>query len=328
MPLLILGAPETNYTRSSLDENDNDAFPTLIRSQSKLPTITFSKDAILNYLGKVKFQSYKAILVDSSLLLQAPRAAAAPSTLLLFVVTILPHVSLWGLTSSLSLLFSPSPFRLVESSIGLIFFAPFLLGTAAVIGLFWLLRQRQFSRTIHLLVLAVGTAFASIGILGFGLYIVGSAERPGAGDSVMIWDLSFTRNSISFLVISFLLGLLAVGSATLDGTIQPVVQQSTAFTSANLNVALRNIADMQAGLAALRNLVAGAFILGLPVVVRAWDGLRASAIGMGIVQIFITAVVAAIYFDLGQHVKRLDGVVMGLVDLSSLKNRPSFFDAD
>ncbi|KAI1367635.1 hypothetical protein F5Y08DRAFT_50165 [Xylaria arbuscula] len=328
MPLLILGAPETNYTRSSFDESDNETFPTLHRSQSRLPTITFSRDAVIGYLKDVRFLSYKAILVDSSLLLQAPRAAVAPSTLLLFVLTILPYVSLWGLTSSLSLLFSRSPFGLVESSIGLIFFAPFLLGTAVVLGLYWLFRQRQFSRTIHLLVLAVGTTFASIGILGFGLYIVGSAERPGAGQSVMIWDLSFTHNSISFPVISFLLGLIALGSATLDGTIQPIVQQSTAFTSANLNVALRNIADMQAGLAASRNLVAGAFILGLPNVVRTWDGLRGSAIGMGIVQIFVTAVVAAVCFDLGQHVKRLDGVVMGLVDLSSLKNRGSFFDAD
>jgi hypothetical protein len=226
------------------------------------------------------------------------------------------------------LLFAPAPFRLTEPSIGLLFFAPLLLGTAAVVGLPLLLNQKGFPRTVHLITLAVGAVFASIGILSFGLYIVGSAQTPRQGDSGLIWDLVFTRNSISFPVISFLLGLLALGSAILDGTIQPVVQQSTAFTSANLNVALRNIADMQAGLTCLRNLIAGAFVLGIPTVVRTWDGLRASAIGMGIVQIFITVVVAAIYYDLGENVRRWDGRVMGLVDLSGMKQRGSFFDTD
>ncbi|RYC59398.1 hypothetical protein CHU98_g6802 [Xylaria longipes] len=324
MPLVILGAPETTYKR--LGFNGQETSPMLTRSQSRLPTITLTKDAALQYLRTVKFQSYKAMLVDRGLLVQAPRAAVAPSTILLFLLTLLPYVSLWGLTSSLSLLFAPSPFQLNESSIGLIFFTPFLLGTAAVVGIPLLLRQRRFTRTIHLATLAVGTPFASIGILGFGLYIVGSAHGPGLGDSVMVWDLAFTRNRISFPVVSFLLGLLALGSATLDTTIQPVVQQSTAFTSANMNVALRNIADMHAGLTCLRNLVAGAFVLGIPTVVRTCDGLRGSAIGIGVVQIFITAVAAAIYFDFGEHVRRLDGLVMGLVDLSGVKNRGSFFD--
>ncbi|TRX99050.1 hypothetical protein FHL15_000392 [Xylaria flabelliformis] len=326
IPLLIFGAPETTYKRSSFDEQDT--FPILTRSQSRLPTITFTKDAVLRYLRAVRFQSFKATIVNRGLLMQAPRAAVAPSTILLFLVTLLPYVTLWGLASSLSLLFTPPPFQLNESSIGLIFFTPFLLGTAAVVGIPFLLRQRRFTRTVHLASLAMGAAFASIGILGFGLYIVGSAQQPGRGDSMVIWNLAFTRNSISFPVISFLLGLLALGSATLDSTIQPVVQQSTAFTSANMNVALRNIADMHAGLTCLRNLIAGAFVLGLPTVVRTWDGLRGSAIGMGVVQIFITAVVAAVYFDLGENVRQLDGLVMGLVDLSGVKNRGSFFDSD
>ncbi|KAI0418599.1 hypothetical protein F5X98DRAFT_363095 [Xylaria grammica] len=328
IPLVILGAPETTYRRSSFDGSDSDAFPALTRSQSMLPSIKLSKDAVLEYLRDVKFWSYKAIIVDRTLLMQAPRAAIAPSTLLLFALTLLPYVTLWGLTSSLSLLFTPPPSRLVESSIGLIFFTPFLLGTAAVVGLSLLYHRKRFTRMIHLLVLAVGATFASIGMLGFGLYMVGSAQRPRDAEAVMTRDLVFARNSVSFPVISFLLGLLAFGSATLDGTIQPVVQQSTAFTSANMNIALRNIADMQAGLTSLRNFVAGAFVLGMPTVVMTLDGLRGSAIGMGVVQIFITAATAAVYFDLGEYVKRLDGMAMGLVDLSGLKNRGSFFDAD
>lgn len=327
IPLLVLGAPETTYMRSSFGTNDH--FPMLTRSQSRLPNITFTKEAALQYLRSVKFLSYKAMIIDRTLFMQAPRAAVAPSVILLFTVTLLPHVTLWGLVSFLSLLFTPPPFRLAESSIGLLLFAPFVLGTAAVYGLpFLLLSRKHFSRTIHLVTLAAGSTFAAIGLLGFGLYIVGSAQRPGPGDSVMIWNLAFTRGGISFPVISFLLGLLALGSAVLDITIQPVIQQSTAFTSANMNMALRNMADMQAGLTCLRTFVSGAFVLAIPTVVSTWDGLRVSAISMGVVQIFITAVAAAIYSDLGEGLKRLDGMVMGLVDLSGLKDQGSFFDED
>ncbi|KAI1133237.1 hypothetical protein F5Y10DRAFT_131699 [Nemania abortiva] len=312
MPVIIYGAPETTYTRSSFDSND--MFPMLTRSQARLPTITFTREAVLQYLRNVEFAPYKVMIVDRALLMQAPRAAVAPSIILLFVVTLLPHVILWSLTSSLSMLFAPSPFRLGAPSIGLIYFSPFLLGTAAVVGIpLFLHQRRRFTRTIHLVTLAVGAAFASIGMLAFGLYVVASSRRPG---------------HISFPVISFLLGLLALGSAVLDSTIQPVVQQSTAFTSANMNIALRNIADMKAGLACLRNLIAGAFVLGIPTALTSSEGLRGSAIATGVVQIFITAVVAAIYFDLSENVRRLDGVVMGLVDLSSLKGRGSFFDSD
>ncbi|KAI0873566.1 hypothetical protein GGS24DRAFT_385303 [Hypoxylon argillaceum] len=312
MPFIILGAPETAYTRSSFDAND--MFPILTRSQSRLPTITWSKDAVLQYLRNVKFQPYKVLIVNRSLLMQAPRAAVAPSVILLFVVTLLPHVALWSLASSLSLLFARPPSSLQESSIGLIFFAPFLLGTAAVVGPPLFLYRKHFTRTAHLATLAVGAVFASIGILSFGLYVAG-AEIDG-------------RGGVSFPVVSFLLGLLGLGTAVLDGTAQPVVRQSTAFTSANMAIALRNIADMKAGLACLRSLVAGAFVLGIPAVVGAAGGLRDVAIAMSVVQLFVAAVVAAIYFDLGESVRRLDGVVMGLVDLSGLKQRGSFFDSD
>ncbi|KAI1177915.1 hypothetical protein F4777DRAFT_152993 [Nemania sp. FL0916] len=322
VPLLILGAPETTYKRSSFDTND--AFPALTRSQSRLPNITFSKYAVLQYLRSIKFQSYKAINVDRALLMQAPRAAAAPSVMLLMAVTLLPYASLWGLTSSLSMLFAQSSFSLTESAIGLMFLAPFLVGTSTAAIPSVLLRKQNFSRTTHFVTLIVGTTFASIGMLSFGLYIVGSAHVRGPSGSVVFAE----DNSISFPIISFLLGLLALGLVLLDSTIQPVIEASTAFTSANMNIALRNIADMQAGVACLRNLVAGIFVLGLPTVVRTLSGLRGSAIGFAVVQIFVAGGAAAVYVVFGQDVRRLDGIVMGLVDLSSLRQRDSFYDVN
>ncbi|KAI0391362.1 hypothetical protein F5Y17DRAFT_15347 [Xylariaceae sp. FL0594] len=313
--LLVLGAPETTYTRSNSGEDGN--LPLLATSQSKLPKTQFTRDAARKYLRAVKWFSYKAVVVDQTLLTQPLRAAIAPSSLLLFVITIIPYASLWGLASSLSLLFEGPPFGLSMTSVGLLFLGPFLLGSAAAIGARLLLLYRsRFPLTDHLVALALGTTLSSIGLLSFGLYMtgpIGSLER-GAGTS--------------FPVVSFLLGLVYFGSAALDGTIEPVVQQSTAFTSANMAVALRTTADMQAGVTCLRHLAAGVFVLGVPKAVSTLGGLQASAVGLGVVQIFVTMVVSAVYFKQGENVKRWDGIVMGLIDLAELKYHGSFFDTD
>ncbi|KAI1817950.1 hypothetical protein GGS20DRAFT_574511 [Poronia punctata] len=309
MPVVIMAVPETAYIRSGLDDN---TFPMLTRSQSNIPKIKLTKSAVL-----------QATVVDRAILTQGFRAAVAPSTILFLVITMIPYVALWAFSSSLSMLFATTRASGINaSSIGLLFLAPFSLGTAAAVGLRWALLHRiSLSRTIHLVTVGIGTAFSSAGILGFGLYV--SDSMRGA-----TWDQVSADNIFNFRIISFLLGLLALGSASLDTIIDPVIQQSTAFTSANMAVALRNIADMHAGLTCLRHLVAGAFVLGLPGVMQTVEGLRASAVGMAVVYIFITIVIAAVSFMFGRTIKSWDGIVMGLVDLSGLKHRSSFFDTD
>ncbi|KAI4859842.1 MFS general substrate transporter [Hypoxylon rubiginosum] len=322
--LLVFGAPETTYDRVVSPEAEP---PTLERSQSLWPNVTYTKEAAIEYLLKMKPWSYEADEIDLPLILQAPRAMLAPTTGLLFTVTLLPYAGFWGLASSLSLLFSPFPFMLASADLGALMTAPFLLGTPIVMALALPQFHRRFIQTVHLATIAAGTVLASIGMLGFGLYVAGSMEMPTNRSAAPLntpWDLGLDR--VSLPVASFLLGLLAAGSLVLDATISPVIQRSTAFTSANLAVGLRNTADMHAGLACLRSLVAGAFILGLPNAVFVWDGLRMAALGMGVAQIIVAAAACGVYWYWDENVRRLDGRVMGLIDLSILKRTASFFD--
>ncbi|KAI1142045.1 MFS general substrate transporter [Hypoxylon sp. FL0543] len=323
--LLVFGAPETTYNRLVSEDQQ----PTLQRSRALWPAITYTKEATMEYLVKLKPWSYKATEINLSVILQAPRAIVAPTTGLLFTLTLLPYAGLWSLVSSLSLFFSPLPFMLSSASLGALMTGPFLLATPVVVALALLLSHGRFTPIVHLAILVIGTAIVSIGMLGFGLYLAGSMEMAtdSSADPLSTpWDLG--TDHISLPVASFLLGLLAAGSLALDSTIQPVIQRSTAFTSANLAVALRNTADMQGGLTCVRNFVTGAFILGLPNAVFMWDGLKAATLGMGIMQIVVTAAVCGVYWRWDENVRRLDGRVMGLIDLSILKRTASFFDTD
>ncbi|KAG4223700.1 hypothetical protein PC116_g27837 [Phytophthora cactorum] len=139
---------------------------------------------------------------------------------------------------------------------------------------------------------------------------------------------SYGLNRVSLPAVSLLLGLLAAGSLTLDSTFWPVIQRSTAFTSANLAVCLRNTADMHGGLTSFRNLVAGTLILGLPNTVLSWDDLKTATLGMGIAQIILAIAACGVYWYLDENVRRLDGRVMGLINLSMLKKTARSFDAD
>ncbi|KAI5861951.1 MFS general substrate transporter [Durotheca rogersii] len=326
--LIIFAAPETAYDRVLEPEGQS---PTISRSQALVPVVTYTKEAALEYLATMKPWSYQASEINMRLILQAPRALVAPTNGLLFAVTILPHAGLWGLAGSLSLLFTPLPFLLSSSSLGALMTGPFIVAAPVGIALSLPIAQRYFRTTVHLGTLAVGGALASVGLLGFGLYLAAAMEMPtdgSAGPSSTPWDLGFLGDRVSLPVASFLLGLLAAGSLALDATTRPVIQRSTAFTSANLAASLRSTADMHGGLACLRSLVVGAFVLGLPSAIVAWDGLKSVALGMGVTQIFVIAAVAAVYWYWDENVRRLDGLVMGLVDLDELKRPSSFFDAD
>ncbi|KAI1101827.1 MFS general substrate transporter [Jackrogersella minutella] len=323
--LLVLGAPETTYDRVVSDTQP----PTLQRSQALWPNVRYTKEAALAYVAKMKPWSYQANEIQLPLILQAPRAMLAPTTGLLLAVTLLPYAGFWSLINSLSLLFSPLPFMLPSAPLGALMTGPFFLATPVAVVLAFPLFYKRFTPIVHLTTLAVGTAIASIGMLGFGLYLAGSMETPTDGSAKPFstpWDLGLNR--VSLPVASFLLGLLAVGTMGLDATIRPIIQRSTAFTSANLAVGLRNTADMHGGLTCLRNFITGAFIIGLPNAVLMWDGLKATALGIGITQIGVTAAACGVYWYWDENVRRLDGRVMGLIDLSILKRTASFFDTD
>lgn len=299
-------------------------------SEARWPRVAFTKDAAQTYLAKMKPWSYRAESIHLRLVMQAPRALIAPTTILLFVATLLPYVGLWSLASSLSLLFSPMPFMLTESALGVLMTGPFLLTTAVAAATILALTFvfKRYTSAIHVAIISTGTAIASIGVFGFGLYIKGIMQIPAGSDvdSATPWTLGYLGDRLSLPVVSLLLGLLGAGSLMLDATIRPTIQRSTAFTSSSLQVGLRNTADMNGGLACLRSLAAGVFVLGVPNAVWSWDGLKAATVGMGAAQVAIAAAVCAVWWFCDEHVKRWDGRAMGLVDLSLLKRQVSFFD--
>ncbi|RYP62647.1 hypothetical protein DL771_009640 [Monosporascus sp. 5C6A] len=325
--LLVFGAPETVFNRSNVELQT----PRATRPQPRWTQVRLTKDAARDYLTKMKPWAYNADSIDSKLILQAPRAFIAPTTALLFAATLLPYASLWSLASSLSLLFSPIPFMLQESAVGALMTGPFLAATAVAATLSISSFPRHFTTTIHVVTVAIGTGVASIGILGFGLYVRGAVQMRTEGSAPSTgspWDARFSGDNVSFPVVSFLLAFLGAGSLVLDATILPAIQRSTAFTSSSLLVALRNTADMQGALACLRNLAAGIVILGLPNAVWTWEGLKSAVVGICVAQIVVAGAVCAVWWYYDENMRRLDGRLMGLVDLSVLQPQGSFFDTD
>ena len=133
---------------------------------------------------------------------------------------------------------------------------------------------------------------------------------------------------LSLPLLSFQLGALAGGLYVLDTITRPVLARSASFTSSSVAVAQRSIGDMHVGIVVLRNLTAGVFIMAMPSAVAHAAGLRAAVIGLNVTQILLTGAIIALWWFFDEVIWRVDGKVMGLVDLGLLKQSASFFDHD
>lgn len=370
VPAIALGAPETVFDRAyTLAQTPATAASSKYKASLPItPRRIFSLETFNDYIIKLKPYSYSGPY-DLSTLLQAPRAFVTPTTTLLAVASLLPHSALWGLAASLSLLFRPLPFNLPPSSIGALLIAPFLLTTAVVAASSLLPRFLQktagtttnplvptkripflnlplpqctltavslrFTPKTHVWTIALGSLLTFIGILTFGLHITSALtprpdEDPVLAATTSVYALGYLAPRVNLPAVSFVLGLLAAGAYALDAAVRPAVAASTAFTSSNLGVALRNTADMSAGVACWRTLFAGVFVLVLPGAVWASrDGLKEVCIGIGIAQMVVGAVLGMVWWLWGEGlVRRWDGRVMKLVNLEMLRRNGSFFDMD
>ncbi|KAK2000468.1 major facilitator superfamily transporter [Colletotrichum falcatum] len=325
IPLLVLGAPETAYNRLFPD----DRTPTPRSSVSWTPKTLKplgkpSIEDVKAYLGTMKPASFSGPR-DLRTLLQGPRAFIAPTTLLLVLATFIPYCTLWGLAESLALLFTTMPWMLDPNGVGSFMAAPLILSVITVTGCaLYRKRHADYTTVDTVCTLAGGSALAATGILAFGL-TTHDAVMASSSDAFRTGGAGAT---LSFPTLSFLLGLLAAGVAVLDAAIRPIIWRSTQFTSSNLNVCLRNVADMDAGVACWRSLLAGVFVMAVPNAVVVWAGLKATVVGLGSTQLVFGAVMCAAWWVYDDYVKGLDGRVMGLVDLEMLKRTGSFFDTD
>ncbi|KAK2038694.1 major facilitator superfamily transporter [Colletotrichum somersetense] len=331
VPLLVLGAPETAYERMFPD--DRAQTPTTSVSWTSKPPKPLGKPTVEDikaYLATMKPVSFYGT-PDLRTLLQGPRAFIAPTTLLLVLVTFMPYCTLWGLSESVALLFSPMPWMLDAAGVGSFMAAPFILAIITVTGCaLYRKRHTDYTNIDTVCILGGGSAIAATGILAFGLttHNVMTASSSSLDGTMAAFRTGGAGATLSFPLLSFLLGLLAAGVAVLDAAIRPIIWRSTQFTSSNLNVCLRNVADMDAGVACWRALLAGVFVMAVPNAVVAWAELKETVVGLGSAQLVFGAVMCGAWWVYDDYVKGLDGRVMGLVDLSMLKRTGSFFDTD
>ena len=349
---LVLAAPETTYDRSFYSINTPP--PATPWSAKDLPlrprAPAWSPEGARNYLcaknlRPVAYAANVSRAAMASLLWQAPRAMAAPTTVLVALVSLLPFGALWGMASSLSLFFSPLPFGLPTTSVGILLLAPFLLATAVVAGAAYVSRAGHrraaisaasastfTSTSCSIAALAAGTLLSLVGLLALGLYVAScatlsaSAAAARHGSSFAIAATGMT--TLKLPVVSFVLGLLAAGAHVLDAAVRPMVRRSTQFTSSNLTIAQRNTNDMCAAVSLWRTLVVGAFVMAFPNAVWLSDLLKATSIGIVVAQVVVAVAVAFAWWRCDEAVRRMDGQIMRCVDLGILKRSGSFFDVD
>jgi hypothetical protein len=329
VPLMVLGAPETVFDRAYTLAQTPATSTSYMKSLPLRPRKTFSVEACKEYLSKMKPQSYSA-LVDRTLLLQAPRALIAPTTALLFAVSVIPVAAVWGLAGSISLIFSAMPFILTPSSLGLLMTGPFLLATiTAAAFAFTPAWHIHFTPKLHMAALAAGTILIMTGVLTAGLHVSGSMTRPAGDDGMTsVFALEYLGDRVKLPAVGFAIGLAAAGLYVLDATARPTIRRSTQFTSSNIGVALRNTSDMDAAVSIGRTIVAGVFVIAIPNAVWSMNGLKATCVGLAIAQAVVAALIAAVWWFWDENVRRMDGRVMKLVDLDMLKKAGSFFDMD
>ncbi|KAL8297800.1 hypothetical protein RB597_007160 [Gaeumannomyces tritici] len=341
--LIAFAVPETVYDRAFVFLNTPSTAGSYQKQQQQLkPRGDIDVEAVREYLGGMKPHSYNAVWVTKDLLLQAPRAMIAPTTLLLLLVTFLPFSALWAVAGTLSMLFAHLPFELTPVSIGALLTGPFLLGggTAAFFSLSPWWRSRQSLAPMNVLAVASGSFLVFVSLLGAGLHAESAMMAPmtAVSDMGMVTAADAAQSSpfmvggfadrMSFPGLGVLLALLGAGVYAVDAAVRPMIATSTQFTSSNMGVALRNTVDMESTLVIARAALAGVFVVAAPSMASAFDALRSALVGFGVSQLCVAGAVGAVWWLWGQEVLLLDGHVMKCIDLSSVRRTGSFFDTD
>ncbi|SPN98396.1 uncharacterized protein DNG_01441 [Cephalotrichum gorgonifer] len=316
LPLLALGTAESNFDHAWSVSLQTPSTTRQFGTPNLIPRgpLRISKEDVMAYLKSIPPWGYRGF-ADTHTLLQAPRATVAPTTVLVAAATAIPHAALWSMAGTLALVFP----RLSEAGLGSLMTGPVLF-SAAIVAVSWLYRpyHARFNTVVNLVTLAAGTVLFLTGVLSFGLMTSKGLLSAETGDG-----------SFNYPLLSFLLGLLAAGSATLDATVSPLIYSSSQYISSNLYACLRNSADMTAGVTALRTVVAGVVLQTVASAVEDGRGaLAPNVTGLAGGQVLLAVVVGGIWAVFGEAVRRWDGRAMGLVDLSMLRKGGSFFEYD
>ncbi|KAH0526611.1 hypothetical protein TsFJ059_009912 [Trichoderma semiorbis] len=280
IPMLALMAPETAFNRSKAAIATTPVLSFTFPWEPQQTHIELSRDSAIDYVKEMKPWSFTGenILLNS---IQSPRALAAPTTSLVFLVTALPH------------------------------------------------SNQSFTRCVSSLTIAGGALLALIGLISFGLN-TGSFISPSSpsNETPTTFLTPEAAHELNLPLLSLQLGLLAAGASTLEATARPLLARSASFTASSMATAQRSVGDMHSWVIILRNLLAGAFVLTVPHVIPKAGGLKALVIGLGTFQVGITIFVLSLWHFYEKSVWRMDGKVMGLVNLRMPHPEESFFDTD
>ncbi|KAI6371846.1 hypothetical protein MCOR25_003874 [Pyricularia grisea] len=341
--LVALAVPETAFDRAFVIRNTPSTAGTW-KQPSLRPRGQVDIEKAREYLMTMKPVSYNARDQDRDLLLQAPRAMIAPTTIMLVSASFIPFSALWSIASSFSMLFAHLPFNMSPSQIGALMAGPFILGvlTTAFFSLtpFW--QRIKSCPKIGLIALATGSILTFVATLAMGLYTQtamatpmstaaassAASTTPAAASETSPFMIDGVAKNVSFPALGFLLGLLAAGAYTLDATVRPTIRRSTSFTSSNLGIALRNTVDMEGAVSVWRALIAGIFVIGTPNISWTFSAMAGSLVGFAVTQMLLIVVLGFVWWRFDQDIIRWDGVVMKLVDLGSLKRSGSYMDMD
>ncbi|UKZ66479.1 uncharacterized protein TrAtP1_007652 [Trichoderma atroviride] len=329
IPLMALTAPETAFDRARAAIATTPIFIYTFPWEPQPVQLELSKDSVLDYVKEMRPWSYESEK-NLSICIQSPRALAAPTTTLVFIVTALPHCALWGLIASLSLLFSSSPISLHPSSTGTLLTGPWLLAISVVAGIcFYRSTNQKFCSCVSNLTLAGGALLAIIGLTSFGLGVNSFMSWPTSSEQGHpVFFKPEAAQELNLPVLSLQLGLLAAGAYALEAAARPLLARSASFTASSMATAQRSIGDMHSWVIVLRNLVAGAFVLAVPHIICKEGGLKSLIIGLSVAQVVITLSVLLLWRFCEKAIWKMDGKVMGLVNLRMPHPEASFFDID
>lgn len=330
IPLMALTTPETAFDRSRAAIATTPIFIYTFPWEPQPVQLELSKDSVLDYVREMRPWSYDGEK-SVSISIQSPRALAAPTTTLVFIITALPHCALWGLIASLSLLFSSSPINLHPSSIGTLLTGPWLLAISVIVGIcFYRSTNQKFCSCVSNLTIAGGALLALIGMISFGLglnsFMTWPTSSSDQGHSVFFEPEA--ARELNLPVLSLQLGLLAAGAYALEAAARPLLARSASFTASSMATAQRSIGDMHSWVVILRNLVAGAFVLAVPHIICTAGGLKSLIIGLSVIQAVITVSILLLWRFCEKAIWKMDGKVMGLVNLRMPHPEESFFDID
>jgi hypothetical protein len=316
VPLLLFGVPETAFDRPSSSSPHSSMSPPASPAVNPEntpagPRAWLNKETVVGYLKTMKPLQYHGE-VATPILLQGPRALITPTVGLAFLLSFLPYCTIWSVAATVPLLLSPAPLSFSPTKLGTLLAGPWVISTI-IVACFANYRpyHKKFSPLINGVVVIVGALLFLTGLVAFGLHV----------HDTFLKGPEFAVKHIDPAVLSLLVAIAAAGLYTIDATTHPLIVRSASFTCSTMTVAQRSIADMHAGVTVLRNLTAGIVIMTLPIALSTLPGIKSTVIGVSIVQFFVAVGIGAAWWFFDEPLKRADGRIMGLVDLSLFENK-------